>query len=168
MWGKRDRFMARIWYILSFVALSIAATSCAVLPSDFAIEGIEIIDDEAADADNIAIELTLRNDSQRNITIRSAQIVAQIKGDDLITFALLSEVELPAQTTTSTMTSWGVERNDPATLYSMRRYPIERYVDRLTFDYAVSVGGIKKNDKILKKRGLSAADLDINFEKLLR
>lgn len=147
------------------MALS-CVVSCGVLSSDFAIEGIEIMD--GIESDTVRVEMVLRNDSGRDIVIDKAKISVQIKGEDLVSFMLIDGIEVSAEEMIREVTRWRVQRDDPATLYAMRRYPIERYIDKLTFGYEIGVEGVARRKKVFMRRRLRAKDLDINFEKLLR
>ncbi len=160
--------MARRWflYFILFVVLCVAS-SCGIAPSDFAVNIVEVAGGDI-ESNEASIYLEVRNDSQRDISITWAKITVQIKGDDLVTLILDESVDIEANGVTHEVTKWRVRRDDPTTLYAMRRHSIDRYIDRLTFDYEVRVEGISRREKRFGRRGLKAHDFDINFEKLLR
>ncbi|MFI3282949.1 MAG: hypothetical protein R3Y20_05405 [Rikenellaceae bacterium] len=150
--------------IIALVALLFM--SCGVSPGDFGVEAIEVIDD--SNLEEMVVKLTLRNDSQRDVTLREAEIVAELKREALISFILIDTLRVAPQGVTQVESRWRVRRDDPASLYALRRRPIEQYMDRLTFGYDISLSGVGRNTKQLSGKGVKAKKLNINFENLLR
>ncbi len=148
--------------LIIFVAL--ICVSCSISPRDFAFEGILSIDSPADDA--LTAELRLRNDSADTLTILSGEIVVQMKRSNLLTLTLTSAVVVPPQGTIQTESQWHIKRDDPATLYTLQSRPLERYAEKITINYHLSVE-VNNRHKTLSHKGIKASELDINFENLL-
>ncbi len=166
--------IGRLYHIVVVAFVAILASSCTFNPRDFGFEGIASVDDTNPDA--IVVELLVRNDSPADVTIKEGGAInVLLKGDKLITLTLDESVEIPPLGRLQIRSTWNVYRHDPATLYAMRRYPIERYLDRITIGYDLHIEGVGR-DRHLRHRGFKASKIDIgestdshiNLENLLR
>ncbi len=152
--------------LICVVVLSLFCISCSFTPSNFAIEVVDVVGD--IDSEDLWVELEVINSSSRDISILEAKVTIQIKGDDLLTLLLVEGVDVEAVSQSRKITQWRVQRDDPTTLYAMRRHSIDRYIDRLTFGYEVRVEGVARRERRFARNGVKAQDFNINFEKLLQ
>lgn len=160
--------------VLSLFCISCNFSSSLFTPSNFAIEVLDVVGD--IDSEDLWVELDVTNSSSRDISILEAKVTIQIKGDDLLTLLLVEGFDVEAVSQSRKITQWRVLRDDPTTLYAMRRHSIDRYIDRLTFGYDVRVDGVARRERRFTRSGLKAQDFNINglnaqninFEKLLQ
>ncbi len=152
------------WHIVTIFAI-LLTPSCKFAPGEFGVE--EIVSVESSDPQSVWVEVVVRNDSDQSITLQSGEITMRLKRDKLITLQLIEPTTIAPVGATKIKTQWSMRTDDPTTLYSMRRHPITRYADRLTLDFRLTMernGGLRT----LSHRGLKWADIDMNFENLLR
>ncbi len=102
--------------------------------------------------EGIIVTLTLENNSHKEITLHAGEVVANIKGQRLMTLRQCDTLYIAPHTTQRCSSLWSVEHDDPATLYAMRRRGVEAYIDRLSFDLTLNAGRVVEIHGIKGKR----------------
>lgn len=171
MWAKNYRVMRG--YFCRFFTIFVATilSSCALLSrGDVTIEGIASVESVrlADEGEALRVEAILRNDSSEEVVVERGWIVAKMKREPLISFTLDEAVRIPPQGRVVVDSRWRIYRDDPPTLYAMRRHPLERYMDRLTFDFKIQVRGVGRGVKTLSKRGVKGSDIEMDLKGILR
>ncbi len=134
-------------------------TSCSPLLRELTVEQVQM---EAQ-----SVVFTLVNDSEEGVEVLSAEIVANINGEPLLTATLNEGFEIGAKSREVVRSEWSVTKHDPATLYALRRRALSSYIERITFDYSVDIEG----QRPVSRRGVKGKRLlrrVENFEKLLQ